>query len=188
MPYREEKRALIDRFIELGKLGEESYSVIKNQLLYDENLKPAYEDLISKGIFYEYTDSGYLLANKVYTKFNQNIVFEYILFEKWRIDRELNVGLFFEIREFYKSNYQLQCNMLNFLARTLIYDGNFDIILQLHIEFEKRIPFINSHAQIPPCLNNLSVAVKEAFRTDTGFKEYIMTWISNSKLGKLLYT
>jgi hypothetical protein len=82
----------------------------------------------------------------------------------------------------------LQCNILNFFTRTLIHDNKNDIVVQLHIEFEKNVPLINSHAQIPPCLNKVSIAVKEALRTNTKFKDDFTPWISNSKLGKMLYS
>jgi len=188
LPYYEEKISIIDRFIELSKWGMESYSVKKDKLLANENHHPAYSDLISKGLIYEFTSPGNLLENNTYVRFSQNIVFEFLLLEKWRINRELDVALFFEIRNYYSNNIQLQCNILNFFTRTLIHDNKNDIVIQLHIEFEKNVPLINSHAQIPPCLNKVSIAVKEALRTNTKFKDDFTHWISNSKLGKLLYS
>lgn len=187
MPYREEKINIIDRFVELSKWGKESYSVKKKHLLINENYNPAYEDLISDGILFEYPDSLNLLENNTLIRFNQNIIFEFILFEKWRIKREMDVELFFIIRDYYINNSQLQCNLLNFFARALIQSGKYNILIQLHIEFEKRIPPLNSYSQIPPCLNTLSVAVHEAFRTNIQFKDELAPWISKSKLGKILY-
>ncbi len=188
MPYYEEKIAIIDKFIELSKLGIESYAVKKIRLLASGNHHIAYNDLISKGIIYEYTHSGNLLENNTYVKFSQNIVFEYLLLEKWKINREMDIELFLEMRNYYSGNLKLQCNLLNFFARTLINDGKYDIVTQLHIEFEKKISFINLHAQIPPCLGIVSVAVKDAIRTNTQFKNEFTPWVSNSKLGKILYS
>jgi hypothetical protein len=149
---------------------------------------PAYLDLISNGIIYEYMYSGNLLENNINVRFSQNIVFEFLLFEKWRINRELDVALFFEIRNYYSNNIQLQCNLLNFFIRTIILDSKYDLVTQLHKEFEKIVSNINSHQQIPPCLKSVSVPVQEAIQTNVKFKARFTPWITNSKLGKLLYS
>lgn len=186
-PYYEEKISLIDRFIELSFWGKESYAVRKNTLLANEKHVLAYCDLMSKGILYEYTDSGKLLENNTYTKFSQSTIFEFLLFEKWRLKRKMDLNLFFKISDYYVKNNQLRCNLLNFFSRTLIYNNNFKVIKQLHIEFEKRISPVDSHAQIPPCLNTLSLVVKEAIHSNSRFKDELTPWISHSELGKLLY-
>ncbi|HSH20941.1 MAG TPA: hypothetical protein VLA03_10835, partial [Draconibacterium sp.] len=97
-------------------------------------------------------------------------------------------GLFFEIREYYINNSQLQCNLLNFFTRTLIHSSNYEVIKEIHIEFEKKISVINSHTQLPTCLSTFSVVVQDAFRTNLQFKNELAPWICNSNLGKILYT
>jgi hypothetical protein len=147
----------------------------------------AYQELISHGIIHEYVVDKSILDNNTFIRFNQKVIFEYILFEKWRTNRELNADLFFEISDFYISNIQLQCNILNFFTSALIQKSRFDIIKQIHTEIEKKIPPINAHVQIPPYLSSVSVKINDSFLTNTRFREEMIPWISSSNLGKILY-
>ena len=187
MPYREEKISIINQFVELSLWGKESYSVKKKLLKLNDNRKLAYQNLITAGIIYEYTDPMNLLDDNIYVKFNQNSVFEYILYEKWRISKYKDVDLFFEIKNYYVKNFQLLCNLLNLHVRTLINNSKFDVIKQLHLRFENVIPPNKSRIKVPDCLFLISVAVNEALQTNKKFKAELETWISSSNLGKILY-
>lgn len=185
-PYSEEKFNLIDHFLWLCKLGKTTNSVHKHLLLGKVNHPAAYRQLISHGIIYEYVIPNGHLAYSTYVKFNQSTIFEYILFEKWTSNKQLNVNLFFKIKKYYQNNVQLQCNILKFFVRFLILEKRFEVIKQLHNKLETTID-VPLEADVPPCLRSVSLVVRDAIKRDENCRKNLLPWISRSKIGKVLY-
>lgn len=188
-PYREEKLILIDNFIELCKRGKETSSVMKKLLLSKAKYILAYRELISYGIFYEYIIPHDTVEYNTYVKFSQSKIFEFFLFEKWRLNKKISTNLFFEIREYYQNNIQLRCNILKLYTRALLDKGNFDLIKQIHTEFEERTKItIDSCSPIPACLLSVVSVIKAALKADDKCRNNLIPWIKQTKVGELLYS
>lgn len=188
-PYREEKLILIDNFIELCKRGKNTGSVMKKVLLSKAKYILAYRELISYGIFYEYVIPHDTVEYNTYVKFSQSKTFEFFLFEKWRLNKQISTNLFFEIRKYYKNNIQLRCNILKLYTRNLLENENFDVIKQIHTEFEERTKItIDSCSPIPACLLSVASVIKAALKVDDKCRDNLIPWIKQSKVGELLYS
>ena len=188
LPYKEEKLFIIDRFIELCHRGKESASVRKDLLLSKSNHLAAYRQLISFGIIYEYILPDEMVRKNTYVKFNSNIIFEFVLFEKWRINKQLNAGLFFKIRDYYQNNVHLQCNLLRLFVRFLFHENRFDVIRKIHSEFDIKARRISNYSELPPCLISVSSAIKDEIRINSRLKKNLVPWLVKSKIGDMLYT
>ncbi len=185
-PYREEKFSIIDNFLWLCKLGKTTNSVQKQLLLGKASHPAAYRQLISQGIIYEYVIPNDHLAYSTYVKFNQSTIFEYILFEKWTSNKQLNANLFFKIKKYYQNNVQLQCSILKFFVHFLVLEKRFEVIQQLHNKLESNINDF-SKKNLPPCLKSVSTVVREAVKFDENCRKNLLPWISRSKIGRVLY-
>ena len=188
LPYQEEKLEIIDRFITLCEWGKETNSVKKSFLLQKTQNTIAYSELISNGIIYEYIIPYKLVENNTFVKFNHSIIFEFILFEKWITNKEINTSLFFEIRDYYINNIQLQCNLLKFFTEFLIFTNNLKMIKQLHMEFEKKILFSKTQPELPQCILIFSSVITKAFQTNQQFRKNFYPWILRSQLFNILYS
>ena len=186
-PFRQEKIQLIKAFTDLTQLGKKSDSVRKEQLLFRANYLSAYRQLISYGIIYEYHIPNQMAANNTFVAFNQNTVFEFILFEKWRNSYSLTSELFFKIRDYYQNKLQLQCNLLKYFIRFLILEKDVETIKKIHIQLEDTIE-LNSTEDIPPCLRSVSGVIKQTIHTNTQFRKNIAPWLTRSKFGTILYS
>lgn len=186
-PFRQEKIQLMNAFTDLSQLGKKSNSVRKEQLLFRANYLSAYRQLISFGIIYEYHIPNQLVTNNTFVAFNQNSVFEYILFEKWRNTDSLTPELFFKIRDYYRNKLQLQCNLLKYFIRFLILEKDFETIKKIHLQLEDTIE-LNSTEDIPPCLRSVSGVIKQSIRTNSQFRKNITPWLTRSKFGTILYS
>lgn len=187
-PYLEEKREIINKFIDLCKRGRETSSVRKDRLFAKINHPSAYRELIAYGILYEYIIPGETLDISKFVKFRQNIIFEYLLFEKWRHNKPMTTTLFFKISEFYKNNQILQCNLLKFFIRFLILEKKYETIKQIHTQFETKSKSFSKEREMPPCLCTLSAVIKESLQSDPQLRENLVTWLQSTKIGKSLYT
>lgn len=186
-PFMQEKIQLIDAFMELTQLGRKSISVHKENLLSKANFLSAYRHLISFGIIYEYNDPKTLSVNNTFVTFHQNAIFQYVLFEKWRNNSPLNSDLFFKIRDFYRNNLQLQCSLLNYFIRFLIFEKDFDTIKKVHTKLESMID-IKSRTEVPPCLHSISTVIRQAMHTDSQFRKNLTPWLTRSTLRRILYS
>lgn len=187
LPYREEKISIIDRFIELCEWGKISNSVKKKELLVNTRCILAYRELVSSGIIYEYIAPAGLLENITYVKFTRNVIFEFFIFEKWRIENLVNSELFFEIRKFYKNNTGLQSNILKFYTRFLLHQNNLKSLKQLYLEIGKIFSEINSQTQLTPCIRSVLSVINEYAEANKNFQKKLTTWFPDSKTANLLY-
>ncbi len=186
-PYLEEKREIINTFIELCNKRKETSSVLRDKLFARINRTPAYRELVAYGMLYEYVIPGETLYINTYIKFRQNIIFEYLIFENWRHNRPLTSELFFKIRDFYQNNIQLQCNLLKFFIHFLILENKYDSIRKIHAQFEKKINSSVPHSEKTPCLRIFASVIKEALQTDPHFRENLKPWLLRTRIGKLYY-
>lgn len=187
-PYLEEKRKIINAFMELCNMGKEKNFVQKDKLLVKVNHVSAYRELISYGLLYEYIIPGETLYIDTYVRFRQNIIFEYLLFEKWRSKKTLSPSLFFKISHFYQNTEQLQCRMLQFFIRDTLLEKKYETIKQIHLQMEAMVKSSEHTLKQPlPCLSILSSIIKEALQTDTDLRKNLMMWLSRTKIGKFYY-
>lgn len=187
-PNRDEKLILINKFFELCEWGKETNSVNKNLLLSDAHHIAAYRELISHGIIYEYTVPEGIINQHIYVKFNQNIVFEFVLLTLWMRKKPRNMELFHEIKEYYQQNLQLQCKLMRGLIKMLLSNKKYDLIKRVHEEIEKSITTpINSLLQLPSCIISIASVIKESSRTNFQCRDYLMPWFAQTRLGQILY-
>jgi len=186
-PFRQGKIQLIDAFTDLTHRGKISNSVQKEQLLSKASYISAYQQLISYGIIYEYHNLNDLAGKNTFVAFNQSDIYEYILFEKWRNNLPLTTELFFKMRNFYRNNVKLQCSLLKYFIRFLIFEKDFETIKKLHTKLESTTGII-SKAEVPPCLRSVSTIISQVMHTDHQFRKNLSPWLTRSKFGEMLYS
>jgi len=138
-PYMEEKLFVLEHFLKLCKLGKEINSVAKEDLLSGVKYNEAYRELVSYGILFEYTIPNGLFGSNTFVKFNQSQVFEYILLEKWRHNKTLNIDLFFEIKAYYQNNVQLQINILKLFILLLYHNRKTSVLKEIQSKLQTSI-------------------------------------------------
>ncbi len=188
-PYRDEKVLVVEKFFELCNRAQKN-TIVKKDQLPDKGRGQGYIELISHGLIYEYTrpnDEG-IMANYVYVKFCQNLIFEFILIEQWLKDRILNFELIREIQAFYKDNDPLRCRLLLMLTNILLHDKDFDTIVRLHLEFEEIInPASKSMSQLPKCLVVIAVPIRKSMRYNKECREFLIPRLAKTRIGQILY-
>ncbi|MGD9930988.1 MAG: hypothetical protein AB7U05_13300 [Mangrovibacterium sp.] len=187
-PLREEKLQLVENFITLCNSGLNSVSVRKDDLLDNKELIGAYRELISQGIFYEYIIPEGFWDQHIYVRFSQNMVLEFILINKWMKNRKPDLTLLQEINEFYSSNTQLQCRLMQLFVKFLFHEKNYELIKQLHTRMETSIDFpYQSSRQLPACITSMEAEIRRLVRNNKQAQKTLIPWFAQSKLGQLLY-
>jgi hypothetical protein len=173
-PYLEEKLALITRYLKLCNYGKTTSSVKKDQLLSDKNKIPAYRELLSNGIIFEYTipESGIIPA--IYVSFSQEVVFEYLVLRAWSNDKPYTAELFFEMMTFYNSSKNIQCGLLTLFVKKLIHHKKYGVIKSINDTFEQRAPAETSDADISNCLRSVQLTIKEALEEQPGSSSLLL--------------
>ncbi len=163
-PYAEEKIKILKRFIELCNLGRETNVVKKKVLLSKAKHKLAYQELISYGIIYEHVVSEGLFKGNTYVKFCNNLIFEYILLEKWKEKNKLDFKLFVDIKEFYTNNVHLQCNILKLLIKLFAYEKEYKTVKTIS-DYLKKDVVADSESSF--CLNPLLSLAENVIEPET---------------------
>lgn len=172
-PFLEEKLVLINKFIELCNYGKETYAVKKNLLLpYNSNI-PAYRQLISNGVLYEYVVPKDTVEPSFYVNFNKRIIFMYFVLRAWSNNRAYSSDLFFKIMRFYNNNEQMQCNLLKMFIKMLLHNKNFELIKTIHISFEKSLLCEKEYSNIPECLRSINSVIQNALDRDKDWKKIL---------------
>ncbi len=142
-PYRDDKIIILDSLIELCNWGKETDSVEKMLLMSNTEInKIAYRELIAGGIIYEYPEPEGLLGKNTYIRFNQSIVFEYLLLGKWRQKSTSDNEVFAEIESFYKKNVQMQNNLFEVFIKVLEHEGKHQTLKKLFGKMRSQSPRI----------------------------------------------
>ena len=131
-PFLEEKLLLLKRFVTLCKKGRETTFVDKNQLLSIPELVPAYDQLISEGIFYEYLIPTDTIDLKIMICFAQKTILEYIIFRTWTEDVLFTTELFFKIIEYYRGNRLMQCSMTKFFVKMAMQNNELELVKEIN--------------------------------------------------------
>ncbi len=164
-PYLEEKLALIKRYIKLCNFGKDTSSVKKSMLLVQKNNMPAYRELISNGIIFEYIIPEDTIIPTVYISFTQEIIFEYFVLRTWSNDKPYTAELFFEMMKFYNSSKHTQCNLSKLFIKKLLHHNNIDAIKHILNTFEGPALSKSEYFNTEECMRAIQSAIQEAGST-----------------------
>ncbi len=187
-PCRDDKIVLVDKFLDLCEWGKKSNAVKKADLL-DKDLKHGYQELIAHGLIYEYIrpDDG-IMNHFVYVKFCQNVIFEFILTDRWLNGKPLNLDIINQIKDFYQKNDPLRCRIIQLLTMVLLYNEDYKTIVLLHQEYDKSIDSsINSIAELPKCIVSSSDVIRKSMRSQKTCRDFLIPNLAKTRIGQILY-
>lgn len=170
-PFIEKKMLLLKRFISLCKRGIETNLVEKNQLLSEPELVPAYDQLISDGIFYEYFIPTDTIDLKIMISFTQKTILEYFIFRSWIQDKAYSSDLLFEIIEYYKNNKVMQCSMIKFFVKMMVHNKEIGLIKQINDKLAEYEAFSKTD-NISECLTVLVATLKGLLDNNKELQNY----------------
>ncbi|PWE01439.1 hypothetical protein [Marinilabilia rubra] len=187
-PYLDEKILFLEKFLELSHLGELKSSVSKEE--FPRNLLGlGYDELISHGIVYEYTlPHRGILDRSVYIKFCQNLIFEFIVVDKWLKNENFDVSLFEEVRSYYRDNTLFRCQLMQLMTLIFLHYKEFNPIVQIHSDFEKKaVHPLHSLKDLPQCIIAIGNVVRKAMRNNKDYRKHLIPKLSKIKIGQILY-
>ncbi len=158
LPFIGEKLQLIHRYMALCNRGEKTSSVEKDQLLYGSGFLLAYQQLVANGIIYEYIIQEDTIDLRFLVSFNQRIIFNYMVLRDWSKEKKLSVELFFEMKEFYGNNTQMQCDILKLFLKLLAHNKEFEMIKKIHVFLGKSVlenKDLTDADGFMPCINSV---------------------------------
>ncbi len=187
-PYLEEKSQLFDRLIELSDWGRQSHFIQKD-LIPENLLSKGYEELKSNGVLFDHVIPRKGLINNKYTYigFCQNLIFEFILVNKWLEMHNPGVELFEKIRQFYKNNKKLRYRMIQLLTRILLHLKEFGIIEDVHKHLVSGFNTRSSFSPLPQILFAMAGVVKETMRSNAACRKELFPKLASTEAGKVLY-
>jgi len=161
-PFLEEKLALINRYIKLCNFGKDTSSVKKSMLLSQKNNIPAYRELVSNGIIFEYIIPENSIIPTVYVSFTQEIIFEYFVLRTWSNDRPYTAELFFEMMRFYNSSKHTQCNLSRLFIKKLLHLNNMSVINSIFNTFKESALNESEYFHTKECMCAIQSAIQES--------------------------
>ncbi len=174
MPYLAEKLALVQRYIKLCNFGKSTSSVRKGKLLSDKNNSPAYRELISNGVVFEYSISEESITPSIYVSFSQEIIFEYLVLRAWGNDRPFTADLFFEMMKFYNNSKYTHCNLLKLFIKMLLHHKQHVVIKSINDRFEQMEKDETDGSYTSSCMLILKSAIEEALGEVSGQSKLLM--------------
>ena len=145
-PYQEEKLKIIDSFLELCEKGKKKTSVGKYDLLAEVNYQLAYRELISYGIVQEFIVPEGFFQNKLFVKFRDELVFNYVLLEYWLRNETVNIQLFNRIINFYDNNIEQQCNLMQLFLNYLVSAEEYELLDQIRKEIRSNTNLLTENS------------------------------------------
>lgn len=163
-PFLENKLLLINRYIKLCNFGKDTSSVKKDLLLSDKNNIPAYRELLSNGIIFEYIIPKDSIIPTIYVSFSQEIIFEYFVLRAWSNNKPYTAGLFFEIMKFYNCMKYTQCNVLKLFIKQLLHHNNIEVLKSIHEKLGQLGMCKMKDPNKPKCVCSIKLALDEVVK------------------------
>ncbi len=181
--YLEEKSKILNSFFRISHNAQFSNSVDKKDLPELSSFNPAYKELISDNVLYEYTVRGNYLAVNTYVKFTNDILLGFFLANKWMEENGFNLNLFRRIYQFYESNKQLQTGILKYLIKFAFKESNTEILKNIFSVFEgeNEIPFDREIKQVDPDIINV---IGTEIRNNKALRNTLIPHYAKSKHGQ----
>ncbi|WP_372773837.1 hypothetical protein [Mangrovibacterium sp.] len=187
IPYAENKMMLVNKLLVQTDFGLK-HSARKDLLSIQDYSLKAYGELLSYGIFYEFTiDEGYHTPLK-YVKFNNNFLFVYFLTINWLRRSNSTIELLKDIDRFYKDNLQLKHEILKNLIRIGFEQENVDMLKLFHQFLEDLTGEGSSvcNELLPICLE-ISTIIGIEMRHHDKLRQELVPFYAQSVLGQFLY-
>lgn len=165
-PLLEEKLLLMKRYIALCNRCKQTTLVEKDKLLPDSDVNPAYNQLISDGILYEFIIPEDTIDFRIQVSFTQKILLEYMVLRSWTQDKYYSVELLDEMVEFYKNNKMMQCDIIKLFLKMLVHNNELELIKQIHDQLAIWAMGKESVTKQSECLSLISSAINEIIGKD----------------------
>lgn len=127
-PFSEENNRVINAFFQFCENGKKETFVNKEDLRPFFESNTSYNELILNGILYEYTVPNTYLSINTYVKFSNEVLFEFYLANKIIKENKLNINLIRRTISEYKSDPQLQGNLLRFVIKISFQHGDIQFL------------------------------------------------------------
>ncbi len=185
-PYSDEKFLIVKSFFTLCGYGKKSAEVRKEDLKLSSSMIIAYDELISTGIFYEYSIHDSYLSLNTYVRFTQNVLFAYYLVNILIKENGLNIDFLKSIIADYNNTPHLQCNLLRYTLKILFKEEQVELLKNIFSIIEKDKLPKNVPAFNMPCYVLTNVIGVE-LRKNQKLREILIPWYAQSEVGRTLY-
>jgi len=185
-PFEEEKYLIIKTFFALCEYGKHGSEVKKDDLNLSSTMIIAYNELIRKGILYEYTIHDSYLSLVTFVKFWENSFFTFYLANFLIKRNELNIDFLKIILDEYSSTPELRCDIVRYIIKILFREEQFETLRNVFSILDRENSQGNTLNSNMPCYilaNALGVEV----RKNRKLRETLIPWYAKSKIGCKLF-
>ena len=185
-PYSTEKFSIVKSFFTLSEYGRKNAEIRKEELNLSSLTIIAYNELIQKGILYEYTIYDSYLSLSTFVRFTHNLLYAYYLVNVLIKERGLNIEFLRSIIADYKSTPHLQCNILKYAIKILFKEEQIELLKNIFSIIEKDQLPSNTPPFNMPCYVLTNVLGNEMRKNDT-MRETLIPYYAQSEVGRILY-
>lgn len=185
-PYSTEKFSIVKSFFTLGEYGKKSAEIRKEELKLSSLTTIAYDELIQKGILYEYTIHDSYLSLNTYVRFTHNLLYAYYLVNILIKEKGLDIEFLKSIIADYSSKPHLQCNILKYTIKILFKEEQIELLKNIFSIIEKdKLPGNTPPFNTPCCV--LTNVISTELRKNKKMRETLIPYYAQSEVGHVLY-
>jgi len=185
-PYSSEKFIIIKSFFTICDFGRKCTEVRKENLGLSTVMLIAYNDLIEKGILYEYSIHDIYLSIITYVRFTHNVLFAYYLVNIMIKENGLNIDFLKHIINDYDNIPHLQCNILKYTIKILFKEERVELLKNIFSIIEKDKLQKNTPTFNMPCYVLTNVLWTE-MRKNKKIRGILIPCYAQSETGRILY-
>lgn len=185
-PYSTEKFSIVKSFFTLSDYGKKGAEIRKEELKLSSLTIIAYNELIQKGILYEYTIHDSYLSLNTYVRFTHNLLYAYYLVNILIKEKGLDIEFLKIIIADYNNTPHLQCNILKYTIKILFKEEQIELLKNIFSIIEKdKLPG-NTPPFNMPCYVLTNVLGTE-MRKNKKMRETLIPYYAQSEAGRTLY-
>ena len=185
-PYSTEKFSIVKSFFSLNGYGKKSAEIRKEELKLSSLTNIAYNELIEKGILYEYTIYDSYLSLNTYVRFTHNLMYAYYLVNILIKEKGLDIEFLKDIIADYSSIPHLQCNLLKYTIKILFKEEQLEVLKNIYSIIDKDLLPGNIPSFNRPCYVLTNVLCTE-LRKNKKIREILIPYYAQSEIGSILY-
>jgi hypothetical protein len=171
-PYQIERTNLLNSIVQLSEKGRLGTFVSKDKLFPSGISSVAYNVMVSYGILKEFTKSLNFLDLTTYVEFSQDIIFSFLVANKWIEERELNRELIESIYNYYPKSSEFREQVLRFIIQYSFLVGKTDFLKEL---------FMLSELKGNTFFPGLEVLIEEELKnSEDNLEELIPVWVESN--------
>lgn len=184
-PYLNDKYAIFDSFFKLCQKGKSNTDVNKNEFNSSTHQVIAYNEMIRRGILYEYTVPDSFLTLNTYVRFSSNEIFAYYLTNILAREEGLTPGLIKRILDDYSNVPNLQIELLKYAIKMMFKEERVEVLkniftmLEQHVGTGNDAPFIS--------LGEITSVIDAELRSNLHLRSMLIHWYAKTDAGRKIF-